>query len=352
MAFIEIKNLDKTFFPGTNREQYALKNVSLDIKDGDFITILGGNGAGKSTFLNALAGSFSLDNGEILIEGRDISNIVEHKRAEFISRVFQNPLDGTAPRMTVAQNMSLALRRGKNRGFKLGTTKEDRKLFKELLATLDLGLEDRLDSEMGLLSGGQRQAIALLMATITTPKLLLLDEHTAALDPKTQKKIMELTREKIEEKNLTALMITHNIQDAVKYGNRIIILHRGQLVRDINREEKEKLKKKRISEYNRIFKELSQEKKKLIKKSIEQAVHMEMQLDDLQIELEKVGFVEEYCNGNNQFGKKESTESKAYNTLMKNYISIIKVLLGELPQSKNEDDDEEFKKFLMDRVKR
>lgn len=248
MSFIEIKNLDKTFFPGTNREQYALKNVSLDIKDGDFITILGGNGAGKSTFLNALAGSFSLDNGEILIEGRDISNIVEHKRAEFISRVFQNPLDGTAPRMTVAQNMSLALRRGKNRGFKLGTTKEDRKLFKELLAALDLGLEDRLDSEMGLLSGGQRQAIALLMATMTTPKLLLLDEHTAALDPKTQKKIMELTRKKIEEKNLTALMITHNIQDAVKYGNRIIILHRGQLVRDINREEKEKLNAKELYE--------------------------------------------------------------------------------------------------------
>lgn len=248
MTFIEIKNLDKTFFPGTNREQYALKNVSLDIKDGDFITILGGNGAGKSTFLNALAGSFSLDNGEILIEGRDISNIVEHKRAEFISRVFQNPLDGTAPRMTVAQNMSLALRRGRNRGFKLGTTKEDRKLFKELLATLDLGLEDRLDSEMGLLSGGQRQAIALLMATMTAPKLLLLDEHTAALDPKTQKKIMELTRKKIEEKNLTALMITHNIQDAVKYGNRIIILHRGQLVRDINREEKEKLSAKELYE--------------------------------------------------------------------------------------------------------
>ena len=248
MSFIEIKNLDKTFFPGTNREQYALKNVNLDIKAGDFITILGGNGAGKSTFLNALAGSFSLDNGEIIIEGKDVSNIVEHKRAEFISRVFQNPLDGTAPRMTVAQNMSLALRRGKNRGFKLGTTKEDRKLFKELLATLDLGLEDRLDSEMGLLSGGQRQAIALLMATMTTPKLLLLDEHTAALDPKTQKKIMELTRKKIEEKNLTVLMITHNIQDAVKYGNRIIILHRGQLVRDINREEKEKLNAKELYE--------------------------------------------------------------------------------------------------------
>ena len=241
MSFIKINKIDKTFFPGTIREQHALKNVSLEIQDGDFITILGGNGAGKSTFLNALAGSFSLDGGEILIEGKDVSNMVEHKRAGFISRVFQNPLDGTAPRMTVAQNMSLALRRGRVRGFKLGTTKEDRKLFKELLVTLDLGLEDRLDSEMGLLSGGQRQAIALLMATMTTPKLLLLDEHTAALDPKTQKKIMELTRQKIEEKKLTALMITHNIQDAVKYGNRIIVLHRGELVRDISKEEKEKL---------------------------------------------------------------------------------------------------------------
>lgn len=248
MSTIKIKNLDKTFFPGTNRELHALKNVSLEIKDGDFITILGGNGAGKSTFLNALAGSFPLDSGEILVEDEDVSTIVEHKRAAFVSRVFQNPLDGTAPRMTVAQNMALALRRGRNRGFKLGTTKEDRKLFKELLASLDLGIEDRLDSEMGLLSGGQRQAIALLMATMTTPELLLLDEHTAALDPKTQKKIMELTREKIEEKNLTALMITHNIQDAVKYGNRIIIFHRGELVRDISKEEKEKLNAKELYE--------------------------------------------------------------------------------------------------------
>ena len=233
MSFIKINKIDKTFFPGTIREQHALKNVSLEIKDGDFITILGGNGAGKSTFLNALAGSFSLDGGEILIEGKDVSSIVEHKRAGFISRVFQNPLEP---------------RRGKVRGFKPGTTKEDRELFKKLLATLDLGLEDRLDSEMGLLSGGQRQAIALLMATMTTPKLLLLDEHTAALDPKTQKKIMELTRQKIEEKKLTSLMITHNIQDAVKYGNRIIVLHRGELVRDISKEEKEKLDAKALYE--------------------------------------------------------------------------------------------------------
>ena len=247
-AIVELKNATKIVKNGFDEEKIILNDVSLNIYEHDFITILGGNGAGKSTFLNAIAGSFSVDSGEILIEDKDVSNIVEHKRAAFISRVFQNPLDGTAPRMTVAQNMSLALRRGKTRGFKIGTTKEDRKLFKELLSTLDLGLEDRLDSEMGLLSGGQRQAIALLMATMTTPKLLLLDEHTAALDPKTQKKIMELTREKIEEKNLTALMITHTIQDAVKYGDRIIILHRGQLVRDINREEKEKLNAKELYE--------------------------------------------------------------------------------------------------------
>ena len=247
-AIVELKNATKIVKNGFDEEKIILNDVSLNIYEHDFITILGGNGAGKSTFLNAIAGSFSVDSGEILIEDKDVSNIVEHKRAAFISRVFQNPLDGTAPRMTVAQNMSLALRRGKTRGFKIGTTKEDRKLFKELLSTLDLGLEDRLDSEMGLLSGGQRQAIALLMATMTTPKLLLLDEHTAALDPKTQKKIMELTREKIEEKNLTALMITHNIQDAVKYGNRIIVLHRGELVRDIGKEEKEKLDAKVLYE--------------------------------------------------------------------------------------------------------
>ena len=182
------------------------------------------------------------------MDGKDISKIVEYKRAEFISRVFQNPLDGTAPRMTVAQNMALALRRGKIRGLKKSITKEDRVLFKQLLKTLELGLEDRLDSEMGLLSGGQRQAIALLMATVKTPKLLLLDEHTAALDPKTQKKIMELTRKKVEEKKLTALMITHNIQDAVKYGNRIIILHRGRLIKDICNEKKAKLDSKAIYE--------------------------------------------------------------------------------------------------------
>ena len=248
MPYIELKNINKVFNPNSNREHHALKNISLVINKGDFITIIGGNGAGKSTLFNAISGVFSLDSGSISINDVEISSTKEFERAKYISRVFQNPLDNTAPRMTVAQNMSLALRRGKTRGFKIGTTKEDRKLFKELLSTLDLGLEDRLDSEMGLLSGGQRQAIALLMATMTTPKLLLLDEHTAALDPKTQKKIMELTREKIEEKNLTALMITHNIQDAVKYGNRIIVLHRGELVRDIGKEEKEKLDAKALYE--------------------------------------------------------------------------------------------------------
>ena len=248
MTFIKLEKIDKTFFPNTNREMHALKEVSLDINEGDFITILGGNGAGKSTLLNAISGGFNLDSGSVVIDNNDVTNVAEHKRAAFISRVFQNPLQGTAPRMTVGENMALALKRGEKRGFKKSLTAEDRNFFKEQLKTLDLGLEDRLDSEMGLLSGGQRQAISLLMATMKSPKLLLLDEHTAALDPKTQKKIMTLTKEKVEEKNLTALMITHNIQDALKYGNRIIVLHRGRLVHDLNREEKEKLDAKSVYE--------------------------------------------------------------------------------------------------------
>ena len=246
MVYIKIDNINKTFFPNTNREHHALRDVKLDIKEGDFITILGGNGAGKSTFLNAIAGVFSVDSGFISIAGEDVTQISEHKRAKHISRVFQNPLQGTAPRMTVAENMALALKRGKIRGFRKSDTKENRELFKKLLSSLELGLEDRLDSPMGLLSGGQRQAIALIMATMNSPKLLLLDEHTAALDPKTQKKIMQITNEEIINKNLTSLMITHNIQDALTYGNRLIILHRGEIVHDISQEEKQKLDSKKI----------------------------------------------------------------------------------------------------------
>ncbi|WP_025728108.1 ABC transporter ATP-binding protein [Atopobacter phocae] len=238
---IQIQAIDKTFNPQTNRAHHALRQVSLTITPGDFITIVGGNGAGKSTFLNAIAGSFPLDAGAILIEGKDISHQSESKRAQTISRVYQNPLQGTAPRMTVAENLSLAQRRGCRRGLKRGKTSQEIEQFYQQLQAMNLGLEHRLNSEMGVLSGGQRQAIALLMATIRAPKLLLLDEHTAALDPKTQRMMMELTQEKITTDHLTALMITHQLSDAIEYGNRLIVMHQGEIVRDLSAEEKAQL---------------------------------------------------------------------------------------------------------------
>ncbi|QWQ39173.1 ATP-binding cassette domain-containing protein [Gemella sp. zg-570] len=241
MNFIEINNVNKTFFKNTNREHHALKNINLKINRGDFITIVGGNGAGKSTLLNALSGNFLVDSGKIFINNIDVSLMSEHKRSKYISRVFQNPLYGTAPRMTVCENMALAYRRGEKRGLKLGVTEENKKYFTEQLSSLNLGLENRLHTEIGLLSGGQRQAISLLMATIKNPDLLLLDEHTAALDLKTQKIIMDITDKKIKDKNITALMITHNIQDALKYGNRLIVLNQGEIIKDFNKEEKEVL---------------------------------------------------------------------------------------------------------------
>ncbi|WP_298729323.1 ATP-binding cassette domain-containing protein [uncultured Granulicatella sp.] len=235
---IEIQHLSKTFFPGTSREHKALKLVSLSIQEGDFITIVGGNGAGKSTFLNAIAGNFSLDEGTISFGGHQIERTADFERAAYISRVFQDPMQGTAPRMTVAENLALANRRGQKRSIFKMSSKEELQQFEALLAPLGLGLEDRLHTEIGLLSGGQRQAISLLMATMNAPKLLLLDEHTAALDPKTQRKIMQKTQETIEEKNLTALMITHNLSDAIHFGNRLIVMHRGEIVRDFVKEEK------------------------------------------------------------------------------------------------------------------
>ena len=238
---ITIKNISKTFFPNTNREHQGLKSVSLTIEKGDFITIVGGNGAGKSTFLNAISGSFPIDQGQIIIGDTDVTTLSEAKRAKFISRVYQNPLEGTAPRMTVEENMALALRRGKRRTLRKASKKAELALFKTSLKKMNLGLENRLSAEMGLLSGGQRQAIALLMATLQKPELLLLDEHTAALDPKTERTIMALTKEKIEQENLTAMMITHNLQDALNYGNRLIVLHRGEIVRDFNQKEKSQL---------------------------------------------------------------------------------------------------------------
>jgi len=235
---IEIQHLSKTFFPGTSHEHKALKLVSLSIQEGDFITIVGGNGAGKSTFLNAIAGNFSLDEGTISFGGHQIEHTSDFERAAYISRVFQDPMQGTAPRMTVAENLALANRRGQKRSLFKMSYKEELQQFEALLAPLGLGLEDRLHTEIGLLSGGQRQAISLLMATMNAPKLLLLDEHTAALDPKTQRKIMQKTQETIEEKNLTALMITHNLSDAIHFGNRLIVMHRGEIVRDFVKEEK------------------------------------------------------------------------------------------------------------------
>ena len=241
MPYIELKNINKVFNPNSNREYHALKNINLVINKGDFITIIGGNGAGKSTLFNAISGVFPLDSGSITINDVEISSTEEFERAKYISRVFQNPLDNTAPRMTVAENMALALNRGERRTLKSSKNKENIALFENLLKNLNLGLEQKLDTEMGVLSGGQRQAIALLMATMKAPELILLDEHTAALDPKTQKKIMLLSEEKVKEKNLTALMITHNLQDALTYGNRMLLLHQGEIVRDFSEEEKKKL---------------------------------------------------------------------------------------------------------------
>ncbi|WP_022820303.1 ABC transporter ATP-binding protein [Fusobacterium russii] len=241
MNFIELKNINKTFHSETDEAYHALKNINLTIKSGDFITIVGGNGAGKSTLLNAIAGTLTIDSGSIIINNKDITKTKEYERAAFISRVFQNPLDGTAPRMTVAENMSLALRRGKKRNLSSGIKKEELQFFEENLKSLNLGLENRLNTEIGLLSGGQRQAISLLMATMKNPELVLLDEHTAALDPKTQKNIMKLTEKKIKEKKLTAFMITHNLQDALEYGNRLIVMHYGEIVKDISNDEKKSM---------------------------------------------------------------------------------------------------------------
>lgn len=240
MPFITIKDLYKTYTNG-EEETIALNHLSLTIQKGDFITIVGGNGAGKSTFLNALAGSFPLNSGKIIIGDTNITPLREHERARYISRVFQNAIHGTAPRMSVEENMGIALKKLKKRGLKKSVTLEQREQFRSALASLNLGLEERLNDEMGVLSGGQRQAIALLMATITLPELLLLDEHTSALDPKMQQNMMALTEKIINGNGLTTLMITHNVQDALRYGNRLIVLSKGTVIKEFNAEEKAKL---------------------------------------------------------------------------------------------------------------
>ena len=238
---LEIKNIYKTFNAGTVNEKRALNGVSLHLAPGDFVTVIGGNGAGKSTTLNAVAGTWLVDEGSITIDGVDVTHLPEHKRAKYIGRVFQDPMMGTAATMQIEENLALALRRGKPRTLRSGITKDEREQYKEMLKILDLGLEERLTSKVGLLSGGQRQALTLLMATLVKPKLLLLDEHTAALDPKTAAKVLEATQKIVERDNLTTLMITHNMRDAIAYGNRLIMMHEGRIVVDVCGEEKKHL---------------------------------------------------------------------------------------------------------------
>ena len=238
---LDIKNIYKTFNPGTINEKVALNGVSLHLKDGDFVTVFGGNGAGKSTLLNAVAGTWLVDEGQILIDGQDVTKLPEHKRATYLGRVFQDPMNGTAATMEIQENLALAKRRGKPRLLRSGITKKEREEYHELLKVLGLGLESRMTSKVGLLSGGQRQALTLLMATLQKPKLLLLDEHTAALDPKTAAKVLEITDMIVNRDKLTTLMITHNMKDAIAHGNRLIMMMDGKIILDIEGEEKKKL---------------------------------------------------------------------------------------------------------------
>lgn len=235
---LELKNISKTFNPGTVNEKCALHELSLSVPDGDFITIVGANGAGKSTLFGAISGSFLTDSGEILLDGQDVTLLPEYRRSKIIGRLFQDPMRGSAPGMTIEENLALAAGRS---GWLGHISRRDRECFRAQLRELDMGLEDRLRQPVGLLSGGQRQALTLLMATIARPKLLLLDEHTAALDPKTAAKVMELTDRIVREGQLTTLMITHNMRDAIQYGNRLIMLHDGHVILDIAGEEKKKL---------------------------------------------------------------------------------------------------------------
>ena len=238
---LEIKDIWKIFNAGTVNEKQALRGVSLTLNDGDFCTVIGGNGAGKSTMLNAVAGTWAVDGGSISIGGVDVTHLPDHKRAPYIGRVFQDPMLGTAPTMQILENLALAARRGQRRGLRWGVTKAEKDRYQEMLKNLDLGLEDRLTSKVGLLSGGQRQALTLLMASLKKPKLLLLDEHTAALDPKTAAKVLELSDRIVAESHLTTMMVTHNMKDAIQHGNRLIMMYDGKIVIDVSGEEKKKL---------------------------------------------------------------------------------------------------------------
>ena len=238
---LEIKDIHKTFNPGTPNEKRALNGVSLTLNEGDFVTVIGSNGAGKSTTLNAIAGVWPIDSGAVIIDGQDVTGLAEHKRAKYLGRVFQDPMTGTAATMEIQENLALARRRGEKRTLRPGITKGEREEFHELLKTLNLGLEERMTAKVGLLSGGQRQALTLLMATLKKPKLLLLDEHTAALDPKTAEKVLSATDAIISEHNLTAFMVTHNMKDAIAHGNRLIMMNEGKIIFDISGEAKKRL---------------------------------------------------------------------------------------------------------------
>ena len=238
---LQIIDLFKTFNAGTINEKRALNGVSLHLKPGEFVTVIGGNGAGKSTLLNSVAGVFGVDEGKILIDGVDVTHLPEYKRAKYIGRVFQDPMMGTAGTMQIEENLALAARRGQPRTLRIGITAAERKEYREQLRILDLGLEDRMTSKVGLLSGGQRQALTLLMATLQKPKLLLLDEHTAALDPKTAAKVLETTQKIVQRDGLTTLMITHNMRDAITYGDRLIMMYNGHIVVDVSGEQKKNL---------------------------------------------------------------------------------------------------------------
>lgn len=238
---LDLLHVTKTFHPGTVNEKRALTGVDLHLDDGDFVTVIGGNGAGKSTTLNAIAGTFPIDGGQILIDGADISRLPEHKRAKYIGRVFQDPRMGTAADMEIIENLALAARRGKHPTLRWGISSREKAAYCRMLADFDLGLEDRLSTKVGLLSGGQRQALTLLMATLAEPKLLLLDEHTAALDPKTAAKVLYLTEQIITEQHLTAMMVTHNMKDAITYGNKLIMMHDGHVIFEATGDEKRQL---------------------------------------------------------------------------------------------------------------
>ena len=238
---LKIENVHKIFFPGTVNEKKALTGLNLELKEGDFVTVIGGNGAGKSTMLNCVSGAYSVDAGKIFIGGVDVTALPEHKRAAYIGRVFQDPMMGTAATMQISENLALAARRGQKRGLRPMISRREREYYRQQLEMLDLGLEDRMGTKVGLLSGGQRQALTLLMATLRQPKLLLLDEHTAALDPKTAAKVLETTEKIVSANNLTTMMITHNMRDAITYGNRLVMMYNGKIVVDVAGEEKKNL---------------------------------------------------------------------------------------------------------------